>query len=73
MKVHFLSVRNKSDGLDVWYEECRNVRDDFMEKFGFVPEKCALVICGNSQNSKSEALAEIDYIGFFKEVNKKKD
>ena len=47
--------------------------DDFMEKFGFVPEKCALVICGNSQNSKSEALAEIDYIGFFKEVNKKKD
>ncbi len=73
MKVHFLSVRNKTDGLEVWYEECRNVRDDFMEKFGFVPEKFALVICGNSQNSKSEALAEIDYIGFFKEVNKKKD
>lgn len=67
MNVHFLCMRNKNDGLDIWYEECRNVRDDFMEKFGFVPEKFALVICGNSQNSKSEALAEIDHIGFYKE------
>ena len=67
MNVRFLCMRNKNDKLDVWYEECRNVRDDFMEKFGFVPEKFALVICGNSQNSKSEALAEIDYIGFYKE------
>ena len=66
MSVRFLSCRNKDDGLDVWFEEERNVRDDFMEKFGFVPKNIALVICGNSQNSKSEALAEIDYIGFYK-------
>lgn len=70
MNVFFLSVRNKDDGLNVWYEESRNVRDDFIKKFGFVPDKFAIVICGNSQNSKSEALAEIDYIGFYKEVNK---
>lgn len=67
MNVRFLCMRNKKDGLDVWYEESRNVRDDFMAQFGFVPEKFALVICGNSQNSKSEALAEIDHIGFYKE------
>ena len=66
MSVRFLCCRNKDDGLDVWFEDERNVRDDFMEKFGFVPKNIALVICGNSQNSKSDALAEIDYIGFYK-------
>lgn len=75
MNVRFLCMRNKKDGLDVWYEESRNVRDDFMAQFGFVPEKFALVICGNSQNSKSEAFAEIDHIGFYKEefVSKNKN
>lgn len=71
MNVWFYCLRNKYDGLNVWYEESRNVRQDFLDKYGFVPEKIALVICGNSQNSKSDALAEIDYIGFYKEVKKK--
>ena len=68
MNVWFYCLRNKHSGLDVWYEECRNVRKDFLDKYGYVPDKIALVICGNSQNSKSDALAEIDYIGFYKEI-----
>ena len=71
LNVWFYCLRNKNDGLDVWYEECRNVRQDFLNKYGYVPEKIALVICGNSQNSQSDALAEIDYIGFYKEIRKK--
>lgn len=71
MNVWFYCLRNKHNGLNVWYEESRDVRQDFLDKYGFVPKKIALVICGNSQNSKSEALAEIDHIGFYKEVKRK--
>ena len=70
MRVWFLCMRNKDDGLNVWFEETRNVKEDFIARYGYVPEKIALVICGNSQNSKSDALAEIDFIGFYKEVKK---
>ena len=72
MSVRFLCQRNKDNGLDIWYEEERNVRDDFIEQFGFVPGNIALAICGNSQNSQSDALAEIDFIGFYKENKEKK-
>lgn len=70
MNVWFLCQRNKHSGLDVWYEESRNVRQDFLDHYGFVPENFALGICGNSQNSQSDALAEIDYIGFYEEIKK---
>ena len=68
MKVWFLCMRNKDNGLNVWYEECRNVKEDFIAKYGYVPSKIALVICGNSQNSQSDALAEIDFVGFYSEI-----
>lgn len=64
-KVWFHCQRNKDDGLGIWYEEMRDVRQDFIDKYGFVPKDFALVIGGNSQKSKSDALAEIDYIGFY--------
>ena len=67
MDVWFYCLRNKDDGIGVWYEETRNIREDFLAKFGYVPENIGIAVCGNSQNSQSDALAEVDYIGFYEE------
>ncbi len=71
MDVWFYCLRNKDDGIGVWYEETRNIREDFLAKFGYVPENIGIAVCGNSQNSQSDALAEVDYIGFYEEKEAK--
>ena len=58
-------MRNKKAVLSRWYEEERNVVEDFKKAFGRAPQgDCALTVGANSQYSKSDTLVEIDYIEF---------
>lgn len=63
--VHRICMRNKEAVAGKWYEEERNVVEDFKRAFGRMPEgDCGLTIGGNSQYSKSSTLVEIDFIEF---------
>lgn len=44
--------------------EERNIAEDFKKAFGFIPKEFVLSVGANSQNTKSESLAFIDYIEF---------
>ena len=63
--VYRFCVRNKNAETSRWYEEKRNIVEDFKKAFGRLPEgDCALTIGANSQYSKSSTLVEIDFIEF---------
>ena len=58
-------MRNRKAETSRWYEEERNVVEDFRKAFGRMPRgDCALTIGANSQYSKSDTLVEIDFIEF---------
>jgi hypothetical protein len=63
--VYRICMRNKNAELSKWYEEERNVVEDFKKAFGRMPKGlCALTIGANSQYSKSKTLVEIDFVEF---------
>lgn len=63
--VKWVSVRNKNDGDGVtFYEESRNLAEDFQKAYGFIPKKINLGISCNSQYTNSKAAAQLDYIRF---------
>lgn len=64
VKVKWFCLRNRKSGKDKWIIEERNIAKDFKKAFGFIPKEFALSIGANSQNTKSESLAFIDYIEF---------
>jgi len=64
VKVKWFCLRNKKSGKGKWVTEERNIAKDFKKAFGFIPKEFALSIGANSQNTKSESLAFIDYIEF---------
>jgi len=64
VKVKWFCLRNRKSGEDKWLIEERNIANDFKKAFGFVPKEFVLSIGANSQNTKSESLAYIDYIEF---------
>ena len=69
--VSRICMRNKSAELSKWYEEERNVVEDFKKAFGRMPDgDCALTIGANSQYSKSKTVVEIDFIEFRKAETK---
>ena len=58
-------VRNRKAAVSRWYEEERNVVEDFKKAFGRMPQgDCALTVGANSQYSRSNTLVEIDFIEF---------
>ena len=62
-----ICVRNGKAEYSRWYEEERNVVEDFRKAFGRAPKgRCGLTIGANSQHSKSNTLVEIDFIEFRK-------
>ena len=64
-KIFRIAVRNNKAGLSQWYEEERNVVEDFKKAFGRAPEgRCGLTIGANSQYSQSKTMVEIDFIEF---------
>ena len=64
LKVKWFCVRNQASGKGKWVIEERNIAEDFKKAFGFIPETFVLSIGANSQHTKSESLAYIDYIEF---------
>lgn len=69
--VSRICVRNKEAELSKWYQEERNVVEDFKKAFGRMPDgDCALTIGANSQYSKSKTVVEIDFIEFRKAETK---
>ena len=62
-----ICVRNNGAEYSRWYEEERNVVEDFRKAFGRAPKgRCGLTIGANTQHSKSNTLVEIDFIEFRK-------
>ena len=69
--VSRICLRNKEAELSKWYEEERNLVEDFKKAFGRIPDgDCALTIGANSQYSKSKTIVEIDFIEFRKTEKK---
>ena len=62
-----ICMRNGEAEISRWYEEERNVVEDFQRAFGRAPKgRCGLTIGANSQHSRSNTLVEIDFIEFRK-------
>ena len=69
--IYRICTRNKDAELSKWYEEERNVVEDFKKAVGRAPKGvCGLTIGANSQYSKSNTLVEIDFIEFRKTKKK---
>ncbi len=64
VKVKWFCLRNRESGEGKWVIEERNIAEDFKKAFGFIPKDFVLSIGANSQHTKSESLAYIDYIEF---------
>lgn len=64
VKVKWFCLRNRKSGENKWMIEERNIREDFKKAYGFVPKKFVISIGANSQHTKSESLAYIDFIEF---------
>ena len=64
VKVKWFCLQNRKSGEGKWVIEERNVAEDFKKAYGFIPKEFALSIGANSQNTKSDSLAFVDYIEF---------
>jgi DUF3047 family protein len=62
VKVHWIAVRNQSDGTGEFRIDERNVADDFQRVFGFVPTDPIIAVTTNSQYTRTRAVAELDWI-----------
>jgi len=62
IKVKWYTLRNKDDALDKWFVEERDYMKDFVEAWGFYPEKIYLSVSCNSQYTGTEAAADLDWI-----------
>ena len=65
-KAKWFCVRNKTDKLNHWYIEKRNVADDFKKVYGFIPDKIAVMIYCKSDMTKTGSEAELSWIKFLK-------
>lgn len=64
LSVHYITMRDNKSKAGEWITETRNVANDFKRVYGKVPKKFAVSIIGNSQYTKSNTVAEIDFIEF---------
>ncbi|MCM8790474.1 MAG: DUF3047 domain-containing protein [Candidatus Omnitrophica bacterium] len=72
VKIKWYTLRNAEDGVgSKWYVEERNVADDFRRAWGFCPEKIYLAVSCNSQYTKSSAIADLEWIEFAGEDDRK--
>lgn len=71
MRVKYFVVENKETPAGEWVTEERNVAEDFKAAYGLVPKKFAISVCGNSQYTKTDTRAEIDYIEFVAKSDQK--
>ncbi|HOO90842.1 MAG TPA: DUF3047 domain-containing protein, partial [Syntrophales bacterium] len=71
-KVRYIVIRDKSDTLNEWYEEKRNLMEDYKKLFPDIDEGQPRDIIGisfyiNSQHTKSEAESYIHNVRFSRE------
>jgi hypothetical protein len=65
IKVKWHTLRNKEDAVaGEWIEEERNVAEDFKRAWGYYPDDVYLSVSCNSQYTGSQAVADLDWIGF---------
>ena len=62
VKVHWIAVRNQSDGTGVWHTDERDVAADFKRAYGYIPDEPIIAVASNSQYTSSHAIAELDWI-----------
>jgi len=67
VKVKYFSLRNKDTAAGEWVTESRNVRDDFKAAYGYVPDEFAFSVGANSQYTKTNTVAELEYVEFVTE------
>ena len=65
-KAKWFCLRNKTDGLNKWYVEERNVAKDFKDTYGFVPKKIAVMAFCKADKTKTKSESEIAFIEFLK-------
>ena len=63
-QAKWFCVRNKTDKLDHWYIEERNVAEDFKNTYGFIPDKIAVMPYCKSDMTKTSSEAELAWIEF---------
>ena len=64
LTVNFFVMRNQDTKAGEWITEKRNVAEDFKKYCGKIPTEFGISINGNSQYTKSNTVAEIDFIEF---------
>ena len=64
LSVHYIVMQNSAIPAGTWITETRNIVEDFKRVYGKVPTEFAISVNGNSQYTKSDTLAEIDFIEF---------
>ena len=64
LTVHYITMRDNKSKAGEWITETRNVAQDFKRVYGKVPQKFAISVIGNSQYTKSNTVAELDFIEF---------
>lgn len=64
--TYWRSMRDEKDGMNVWYTEERNVRDDIKRLFGTkkIPSGLGLTVSTNSQYTGTKAVCYLEYIEF---------
>lgn len=65
VKVKWFTLRNKEDARSKdWVVDERNVAEDFMRAWGYLPDKIYISVSSNSQYTGSKAVADLDWIQF---------
>lgn len=66
--TYWRSMRDEKDGMNVWFTEERNVRDDIKKLFGTnkIPSGLALTVSTNSQYTGTKAVCFLEYVEFAK-------
>ena len=64
VEVHYMVMRNQDTPAGEWVTESRNIAEDLKRVYGKIPAEFAISVCGNSQYTKSDTIAEIDFIEF---------
>ena len=65
VKVHWICIRNKDDGLKKWIVEECNLGAELKKIFkGKIPKKLAVTLSANSQYTGTSSLGYLEYIEF---------
>lgn len=67
--VHWFSVRDKNDGMNKWFTEEKNIKNDILAemKLKKLPSGLGLSISSNSQYTGTKSVTYIEYIEFLPE------